>query len=761
MKRFVGLVLGLSLLAACNDIADPAYGPDPGEAPEFAPPSKAIFDGVHEGGNSDFFFLPPLVPNPQGSPEYDAGKFDPTLSLVVEICEADNQGCLPTSSQPAGFPITFSTETGSGSNRIKVSGEQYHVNWKTKSADLDEDRTYRIRVLVQGTELGFADVDVVKSGKQLKNVNTDEFVALKNGRTLPIKFRIEERALEQAFCDAQGLEDCDVEPIDDETGGTVRVFEDPGSAGEVVAAVVELPAESAQLDGEPIDDYVVILELEEAGATQSGDVPPSQQVPYLIDVRTEPAGVTFNLGGPGVQVTLCQDPDALASIPEALHDQLIIFKVNGGTTELLPTTLGAGECEGYQLASNSRPGQGDSGETDGLFRRFLTGISRVAELLQPSPLYAMFLHGGLNTIIFDFSELGAILDVDPFSSTAVVPNGEVGSPTEILVMALNGLGGVFPFGGDVVEVSVTGANTATPTVADNGDGTYSASYTPIEAGTDQVAITINGYAIAGSPYPSEVAGLMGSITVSVEVSEEIPVPLENVEIGLYDLSSETPVFVTSGTSAGDPAQVTFEDLDYGDYAVQVMGGYDIDIEFDLSDEYVTLETASESVTFTGDYQELPTNARVWRIADGGNGNAYEFMKSSDITWTASHTAAQTDLLFGVGGHLATTPSAAENALVNSLKNVNGGGGMRAWIGLTDEIVEGDYRWVTGETFIDSNWSVGEPNNLDPHPYGPEDYVEMFSNGTWNDIGNNNGDGIQGYIVEWEVSDLYPAPLDSY
>ncbi len=34
-------------------------------------------------------------------------------------------------------------------------------------------------------------------------------------------FRIEEGALEQAFCDAagQGLEDCDVEQVDDETGG--------------------------------------------------------------------------------------------------------------------------------------------------------------------------------------------------------------------------------------------------------------------------------------------------------------------------------------------------------------------------------------------------------------------------------------------------------------------------------------------------------------------------------------------------------------
>jgi hypothetical protein len=65
-------------------------------------------------------------------------------------------------------------------------------------------------------------------------------------------------------------------------------------------------------------------------------------------------------------------------------------------------------------------------------------------------------------------------------------------------------------GGDTVVVSITGANTATPTVTDNADGTYSASYTPTAAGADSVAITLNGTAISGSPYTVTVAAAGGT-----------------------------------------------------------------------------------------------------------------------------------------------------------------------------------------------------------------------------------------------------------
>src|SRR6267378_3645549 len=50
---------------------------------------------------------------------------------------------------------------------------------------------------------GVADLDVVDSGEELRNVNTDEFVPLLADRTLPIKFFVGVGAL----CDA-GVSDC-------------------------------------------------------------------------------------------------------------------------------------------------------------------------------------------------------------------------------------------------------------------------------------------------------------------------------------------------------------------------------------------------------------------------------------------------------------------------------------------------------------------------------------------------------------------------
>ncbi len=148
-------------------------------------PSFEILDGAHNDGNQHFYFLPPLV----RSPAY-AGTFDPMVAPEVHICEWSGSACGP-------LIVSFSITTGAGSEvvRMEPGEEQYVVNWHTDRFDLDSARTYRIRVLVGSQELGHADVDVATSGRGLRNVNTDEYIALLDGQTLPIKFRIEEGAL--------------------------------------------------------------------------------------------------------------------------------------------------------------------------------------------------------------------------------------------------------------------------------------------------------------------------------------------------------------------------------------------------------------------------------------------------------------------------------------------------------------------------------------------------------------------------------------
>jgi hypothetical protein len=148
-------------------------------------PLAQIVDAVHESGNQHFYWLPPLVRQPTVS-----GVFDPSLSPVVEICEWTSVDCvLP-------LVVRFTT-SGQGSERVRVDTEDEHyiVNWHTKRFALNPAKIYRIRVLVDDLELGHAEVDVVGSGRELRDVDQDQYVPLLNGRTLPIKFRIEAGAI--------------------------------------------------------------------------------------------------------------------------------------------------------------------------------------------------------------------------------------------------------------------------------------------------------------------------------------------------------------------------------------------------------------------------------------------------------------------------------------------------------------------------------------------------------------------------------------
>ena len=157
--------------------------------PELVDPFMEIVDGTHVLGNQNFFFLPPLVPDPSRHPSFDAEAFDPSLSPVVEICQTDGEQCLDPQDQTNGFPLRSGVELPYVT--LSLEEEHYQVNWHTHLFVLDDESLYRIRVFVDDFELGYADVDVVRSGRELKNVNTGQSIALLRGRTLPIKFRIQ------------------------------------------------------------------------------------------------------------------------------------------------------------------------------------------------------------------------------------------------------------------------------------------------------------------------------------------------------------------------------------------------------------------------------------------------------------------------------------------------------------------------------------------------------------------------------------------
>jgi hypothetical protein len=125
-----------------------------------------------------------------------------------------------------------------------------------------------------------------------------------------------------------------------------------------------------------------------------------------------------------------------------------------------------------------------------------------------------------------------------------------------------------------------------------------------------------------------------------------------------------------------------------------------------------------------------TNSTITGFTNQQNYNGHSYYRS---TGTATWTTARTNCS-NMGGHLVTITTSGEQSFIYGLW-------PSGWIGLTDEVTEGTWRWVTGETYSYKNWNSGEPNNA-----GNEDYVQFVSNGRWNDLNNNNN---LAYVLEFE------------
>ncbi len=144
----------------------------------------------------------------------------------------------------------------------------------------------------------------------------------------------------------------------------------------------------------------------------------------------------------------------------------------------------------------------------------------------------------------------------------------------------------------------------------------------------------------------------------------------------------------------------------------------------------------------------------WRVEDGGNGHWYEAIAiPAGITWTDANATTEAR---GGGWHLATITSAAENAFVYSLVkgkpnfwrcclSGNSGGPWLGGIYVGPGV--GNYKWITGEPFVYTNWGSLEP-------FGNGKRIALFgyqaSEGPfWNDIGPDRTDVVS-YVIETEL-----------
>jgi hypothetical protein len=125
-----------------------------------------------------------------------------------------------------------------------------------------------------------------------------------------------------------------------------------------------------------------------------------------------------------------------------------------------------------------------------------------------------------------------------------------------------------------------------------------------------------------------------------------------------------------------------------------------------------------------------TNSTITGFTSQNNYNGHSYYRSTgSATWTTARSNCTS-----MGGYLVTVTSSGENSFLFNLW-------PSGWIGLTDEVTEGTWRWVTGETYSYSSWNGGEPNNS-----GNEDYVQFVGGGKWNDL--NNASSLP-YVIEFD------------
>ncbi len=132
------------------------------------------------------------------------------------------------------------------------------------------------------------------------------------------------------------------------------------------------------------------------------------------------------------------------------------------------------------------------------------------------------------------------------------------------------------------------------------------------------------------------------------------------------------------------------------------------------------------------------------VTNSANGHTYKrFDAPSTLQQARTGCAAR-------GAHLVTLTTQQENDFVVTQFVQDS---VQAWLGATDELVEGNWRWMTGEPWSFENWNAGEPNDGVSYTSG-EDYAAVLAvnAGRWNDAGGPGLGATQNllsYICEWE------------
>jgi hypothetical protein len=198
--------------------------------------------------------------------------------------------------------------------------------------------------------------------------------------------------------------------------------------------------------------------------------------------------------------------------------------------------------------------------------------------------------------------------------------------------------------------------------------------------------TTTGALAAQNTYTFQLSSATGSFTTPLSTQTL----QSNANSGTYTFT--LPNYLPSGT----------------EYALRV-----------LSNAPNTTSNTISNLTINGVVGDI-VDASIYNFVGSLNGNHY-FLRNATTNVHQARSDAQQS-----GGHLAYIPDAATNNMLrNSLSATN------AYIGLSDEITEGQWRWDNNLPLTYTNWATNEPNGGTN-----ENHVTMQVAGPWVDVNAN-------------------------
>ncbi len=128
----------------------------------------------------------------------------------------------------------------------------------------------------------------------------------------------------------------------------------------------------------------------------------------------------------------------------------------------------------------------------------------------------------------------------------------------------------------------------------------------------------------------------------------------------------------------------------------------------------------------------PTTLTGFGTYQDYNGHRY-FKSNSTYTWKQAKAICDS-----LKGYLTIPNNSGENTFLKTMA-----AGSLTWIGISDEITEGKYLSVFGDSVSYFNWKSGQPDN-----FNDEDYVHIDANGLWNDGPNSY---LLNFIIEFDIN----------